>query len=365
MLDLRAAFADNYAGARDRFHEAARTRSLTVERQVHPTARGARGEELSCDIALFGDPDADALLLVTSAMHGVEGFCGSACQVALLRDDFAHTSMQRSRVAVLFAHAVNPYGFSHLRRTNEDNVDLNRNFRDFGVAPAANAVYASAHALLVPDAWPPTAENSAALAAYIARHGMARLQAILGSGQCEFADGLFYGGRAPAWSNAMLHDVLRRHGRNRKRLGWIDIHTGLGPWGHGEKVHSGPDDDATIARNRAWYGCDVTTVYDGTSTSAESTGVAYHAALAACPEAQYAGIVLEFGTRPLNDVVHALRADQWLANHPGTGEPLRGAIKRGMREAFHDGGEAWQGLVYGQARVAVLQALRGLAMSGG
>ena len=27
-------------------------------------------------------------------------------------------------------HALNPFGFAHLRRANEDNVDLNRNFVD-------------------------------------------------------------------------------------------------------------------------------------------------------------------------------------------------------------------------------------------
>ena len=49
----------------------------------------------------------------------------------------------------------------------------------------------------------------------------------------------------------MLRDVLQRQGRDRQRLGWIDFHTGLGPWGHGEKIHSGPDDAAAIARAKA------------------------------------------------------------------------------------------------------------------
>ena len=66
------------------------------------------------------------------------------------------------------------------------------------------------------------------------------------------------------------------------------------------------------------------------------------------------------GTQSLNDVLQALRAEQWLANHPDVGEPLRSAIKRRMRNAFYDDREAWQAIVYGQARVAVLQALRAL-----
>lgn len=360
MLELAAAFAQNYGEAREKFHEALRSRSLDVERHVHPTARGARDEALSIDVALAGDPTESGLLVLTSGMHGVEGFCGSGCQVALLRDPLMQAAVAESRVAVLFCHAVNPYGFSHLRRTNEDNVDLNRNFRDFGEPPPPNAGYAAVHPLLVPERWPPTPENSAAIGAYLAEHGMSRLQAVVSSGQSEYPDGLFYAGRAPAWSNTVLRDVLRRHGATRTRIGWIDFHTGLGAWGHGERIFSGPDDAAMMARARRWYGADVTTFYDGTSTSARLSGVSYHAALESCPHAENTGIGLEYGTLPLPDILQALRAEQWLANHPDAGEPERTAIKRRMRDAFYDDSPLWQAIVYGQARVAVLQALRAL-----
>jgi len=307
-----------------------------------------------------GNLDAAALLMLTSGMHGVEGFCGSGCQVALLRDDAVMSAIAQSGAAVLFHHAVNPYGFSHLRRTNEDNIDLNRNFRDFGVAVAPNAAYADVHPMILPDTWPPSSENSASIGDYMAKHGVARLQAVVSSGQADFPDGLFYAGRGPAWSNSVLRDVLRRHGDARARLGWIDFHTGLGPWGHGEKIFSGPDHAPMLARARAWYGVDVTTFYDGSSTSAKLTGVAYHAALDSCPNVEFTGIALEYGTRPLLDTLQALRAEQWLNNHPDVGEPMRGTIKRQMRNAFYDDSEAWQAIVYGQARVAVLQALRAL-----
>jgi len=363
MIDIAAGFAADYAEARAKFHDAARGCGLTVERAIHPSARGARGEELSVDLALLGDADAASLLLLTSGMHGVEGFGGSGCQVLLLRDETVRAVVGRSDVAVLLCHAVNPYGFSHLRRTNEDNVDVNRNFRDFSRPQAPNVAYAEVHAAVVPATWPPTADNAAAIAACVGKYGPTRLQAIVSSGQCEFADGLFYAGRGPTWSNTVLRDVLRRYGARRERLAWIDFHTGLGPWGHGEKIHSGPDDAAMLARAKSWYGGDVTTFYDGTSTSAALTGVSFQAALDACPDAEYTGIALECGTLPVNDVFQALRADQWLANHPESGEPARGAIRRRMRDAFYDDSDAWKAIVYGQARVAVLQALRGLERS--
>jgi hypothetical protein len=360
MLDIPAAFAADYAEAREKFLQVARLRSLPVEEHRHPTARGVNGEVLAMDIAVLGDPRAATMLLLTSAMHGIEGFCGSGCQVALLRDDMVHATLAHSGVAVVLCHAVNPYGFSHLRRVNEDNVDVNRNFRDFSQPIAPNDGYASVHAIVVPEEWPPTRANAEALAASAARHGVDGLQTIITSGQSEFHDGVFYAGRAPVWSNTLLRDVLQRHGAHRRALGWIDFHTGLGPWGHGEKIYSGPNDAPTIARARAWYGSDVTSFHDGTSTSAPLTGVASKAAIDACPGVTFTGIALEFGTLPLNQMLQALRADQWLANHPAAAGTLRSAIKRQMREAFYDDSLAWQAMVYGQARTAVLQAVRSL-----
>ncbi|HEX6794820.1 MAG TPA: M14 family metallopeptidase [Casimicrobiaceae bacterium] len=354
------AFASTYREARGKFVEAATGRHLSLESQVHPSAMGAEGEELAIDVAHLGDPDSASLLVLLSGMHGVEGFCGSGCQVALLRDDAVIAAIARARVAVLFCHAINPYGFSHVRRVNEDNVDLNRNFRDFSTTIAPNADYASVHSMVVPATWPPSAENTAQILDYVGRHGVLALQAAVSRGQSDFPDGLFFAGREPAWSNVVLRDILKRHGARRKRIGWIDFHTGLGAWGHGEKIHSGPDDAAMIARNRAWYGCDVTTFYDGSSSSAQLTGVSFHAALASCPHAEFTGIGLEFGTRPYQEVFQALRAEQWLANHPGEGAALRAPIKRQMRDAFHDDSDAWKAMVYGQARVAVLQAVHAL-----
>ena len=88
------------------------------------------------DVARDGHPSADKLLIVSSACHGVEGFCGSGVQVAALHDARVARARARRGVAVLYVHALNPYGFSHIRRTTHENVDLNRNFHDFTQAAA-------------------------------------------------------------------------------------------------------------------------------------------------------------------------------------------------------------------------------------
>jgi hypothetical protein len=360
-MDIARHFAATYVEARDRFHAAARARGLEVRQFVHPSARGAEGEELSMDVAVLGRADAPGLLVMLSGTHGAEGFCGSGLQVALLRDDAVVSAVVKAGAAVLFVHALNPYGFSHLRRTNEDNVDLNRNFRDFSVPAAADAAYAEVHPFIVPAAWPPTADNERRIADYVARHGAGALQAAITGGQTSFADGLFYGGVRPAWSNTTLRGLLREHGRGRRALGWLDFHTGLGPRGHGEKIYAGRDVEADIARTKAWWGDDVTSFFDGTSTSAPLTGVNYNAAYDEVPQAAFAGIALEYGTLPFTEVLQALRADQWLENHPAAPAAVRAQIKRQVRDAFYCDADDWKAQVHTQARTATLAAVVRLA----
>ena len=239
--------------------------------------------------AFVGKPGARNLLLLISGTHGVEGFCGSGCQVALLHDAAFLKAVELAKVEVLMLHALNPYGFSHLRRVNEDNADLNRNFVDFGSPLPVNTAYAEIHELLLPASWPPSAATEAKLAAWVAANGAKAYQAAVSGGQYQFPSGMFYGGKAPTWSNLVLRVVLREHAAKRERLGWIDFHTGLGPRGHGEKIYAGTDSAADIARTKSWWGADVTSFFDGSSTSAPLTGINGAAARDECPHDRVRG----------------------------------------------------------------------------
>lgn len=360
-MSCAEAFGTSYAEARAKFRAAAAARGIGVQAHVLPGARGAQGEELATDVALLGVRDAERLLIVTSGTHGVEGFCGSGCQVALVADDAFCAAVAKAGIGVLFVHAINPHGFSHLRRVNEDNVDLNRNFRDFTVPIPRNEAYAEVHGFMLPSTWPPDERARAALGAYVRARGAAALQAAVSGGQCDYPDGLFFGGKGPTWSNRTVRAVLREHASKAKRLVWIDVHTALGPWSHGEKIYAGHDDPAMLARTRAIFGADVTSFYDGTSTSAKVAGVVCQAAIGECAGAEFAGIGLEYGTRPVDVVFDALRADHWLALHPEAPGELRASIKQAMLGAFYDDSVEWQARILAQARVAAVQALAGLA----
>lgn len=353
-------FAQSYREAREKFLAAAAARGLVVTSHAHPL-RGRDGEALAMDVALDGPADAQAVMVLSSACHGVEGFCGSGAQVALLGDGTLQAQARAAGVALLYVHGLNPYGFSWWRRTTQENVDLNRNFHDFTKPLPRNVGYDQIAHLLIPATWPPDLAVSEGLERFVATQGFPAFQTAVSGGQYDHPQGLFYGGREPTWSHRTIRQVLRDHAGRCRRLGWIDFHTGLGPNGHGERIFACRDDDQALARARAWWGNQVTSIYDGSSTSALLTGMMWLAAYEECPQAEYTGIALEYGTLPTNEVIDALRADQWLELHPEAGASQREAIKRRMRDAFYTDTDAWKQAIVEQALDATRLGIRGLS----
>jgi predicted deacylase len=363
MMGVVEAFSASYAEARVKFLEAAATAGLTIESHNHPQL-GRDGEALAMDVARDGAADASRLLIVSSACHGVEGYCGSGAQVFALHDGEWLSKARADGVAVLYIHALNPFGFSHIRRATHENVDLNRNFQDFSKPLPANEAYREIAELLLPQVWPPDAQNAAAIASYIETRGMPAFQAAFSRGQHEFPRGLFFGGTAPTWSNQTLRRVLRQHASKAKQVAWIDLHTGLGPSGLGERIFACADDAAALKRARQWWGTNgatpVTSIYDGSSTSAFLTGLMWMALVQECPNVEYTGIAMEYGTVPMIDVSYALRAEHWLNNHPEAPADQASQIRQQMMAAFYTDTDAWKGQVIAQARQAMFQAVDGL-----
>lgn len=367
MISPQDGFSPSYARARVKFLEAAAAAGMAIRSHNHPLL-GKEGETLAMDVALDGPFNAEKLLIVSSACHGAEGFCGSGVQVFAAHDEAWRQHAREAGVAVLYIHALNPHGFSFLRRVTHENVDINRNFQDFTQTLPVNAAYASIHDVLLPDTWPPSAENEAAIQSYIAEQGLAGFQAAVSQGQYAFPDGLFYGGTSPTWSNATLRQVLRDQGRSAQQIAWIDLHTGLGPSGHGERIFASRDDPAAMQRARAWWGgggsTPVTSIYDGSSNSAFLTGLMWGAIFEECPQAEYTGIAMEYGTLPFPEILQALRADHWLHQHPAAPPALQAQIHQGMRDAFYVDTDEWRAQIVVQARQAMFQAVDGLALSG-
>ncbi len=364
-MNAEACFSNNYEEARKRFLALAINRGATLTSDVHPMP-GRSGELLALDVAVLGQPDATRRLLVSSGCHGIEGFCGAGVQMAALSDSALLAKAREADVTLIFAHALNPYGFSHLRRVTQENVDLNRNFIDFAKPLPSNDGYAALHEVLIPAEWPPTAQNISDLARLFAAHGLRAIQQAVSSGQYTIQDGLFYGGSAPTWSRLAVQRMLRDHARTAAHLGWIDLHSGLGPSGHGERISADvtSKNEASRARAERWWSSEGRTPLKGvdknTSVSAKLTGTVGNAALEACPNTAVTKLTIEFGTVPILQVLHALRAEQWLALHADADQTSHQSIKQLMLDAFYVNTPEWKTQVVTQGLNAIEQGIVGL-----
>lgn len=356
--DAEAYFSQSYGEAREAFLAACAGKAIEVESIRHPDETAPDGGGLYTDVAWTGPEKPNLLVGVSSGTHGLEGFCGSACQAGMLREGVFDSLPDG--VAVMLVHAMNPYGFAHLRRVNEDNVDLNRNFVDHeaGHYPDSSA-YSEIHALVAPpDFGEKREEWAAATMAWIADHGLEKFQAAVSGGQYEHPDGLFYGGRAPVWSNRTWTGLVRDRMAGIPRVRLIDIHTGLGPYGHGEKLGLG--DGSAVKRARAIWGDDVTDLQAGASVSAIVTGDVSTPVYDILPAAgtEPTAMALEFGTTDPVSVLGALQVDNWLHMHGGMAKPGAAEAKREVRDAFYADRADWKRSVFAQAKTAVEQALK-------
>lgn len=337
----RSSFPQNYAHSRDSFRALCAEKGIKVMSWPHPRGKGRQGESLAVDVAVIGPQPARRVLAVSCATHGIEGFCGAGVQAALLQARL-YQSLAPGITLVLI-HALNPYGFSHLRRTNEDNIDLNRNFIDHRQPHPENQAYDRIHRMLAPGDWhgPQWRAAEAALASFVAERGWPALQAAVSGGQYDHPDGLFFGGRYPAWSNTVWRDIIKTVADGADYFAGLDFHTGLGQRGHCELISGAAANSDEHRLAMALFGDSI--VFPGISSTAPASQGHMSASLAGIlPHTKSALVVAEFGTVPFAQILEVLRADNWLHVH---GDPFSAQgerIKTEMRDAFFCDADDWK-----------------------
>jgi hypothetical protein len=359
--DPVSCFSSKYGEARQKFLDAVKESGLMLTTHINPH-KGAEGEELATDVAWAGSVLNDRVLIVQSATHGVEGFCGSGIQVGLLRSGV--WKEVPAGIALVFVHAVNPYGFSWLRRVNEDNVDLNRNFVDhFTRNYPDNPGYRELRDLICPTDWTEESqkENRATLEAWGDAHGAMALQSAISSGQWWDKEGVFYGGQTHTWSNKLLGIVARGHCAVAKQVAMIDLHTGLGPYGYGEIINGHKAGEIGYERAKQWYGSETTSNEEGNSSSAIVHGDTACNYIDQVPNAAVTSITLEYGTRPLDEVLGSVRADNWLHVHGKLDSAQGRTIKGQIRDAFYQEKDDWKRMVHERGIDVFRRTVKGLA----
>ncbi|MDA2916827.1 M14 family metallopeptidase [Nitrospinae bacterium AH_259_B05_G02_I21] len=354
-------FSSDYKEARANFLDACNEAGANVESYKNPNTT-PEGEPLYTDVAVLGKGDARVSLALGSGTHGVEGFCGSGIQNGLLREGLS--SRLSPDLNVIMIHAINPYGFAHLRRFNEDNIDLNRNFVDHSKPYPQNPDYEALADAIAPAVYSAQTVKEAIkrLMSYGEEYGHAALQAAISGGQYSHPQGLFFGGQFETWSNKTFRTIVQGYLSSATRVAFIDIHTGLGPHGYGEIILDDPTGSPAYEYAVAWWGDRTKSTKAGESVSIELSGTVKHALSEMLPNAEHIGVTLEFGTVPYEEVFQALQAENWLYHHGGEDNPLGKEIKAEMRRVFYPDTDDWKALVWDQGKEVVAQALAGLSI---
>jgi hypothetical protein len=367
MPPVASFFSQSYAEARERFLAAAETAGAhLVDTYPHPL-KGPDGGALATDVAWLGPRDAKKLLVMISSTHGIEGYCGSGCQISWLANRHYHRDGTPDVAAVLI-HAINPHGFAHGRRVTEDNVDLNRNFVDFTQPLPRNPDYEALQEHVNPSQWTPDvlARADAAIAAFYKMPNTDFVPKAVHRGQYVNAKGTFYGGSQPTWSRRTFEAIAAKWLKGASDLCAIDYHTGLGPLGFGDLYYGGGIGEGM---SRQWFD-HVTPSVELVEAARKDPamhipgsigGTLSRSLVGALPQARVTAGGIEYGTLPVRDVLGSLRADNWLHAHGDPASPMGRDIKAKVREAFYPSIFEWKVMVTSRSNDVLRQALAGLA----
>ena len=354
-------FSTTYTQARHRFRHAAEAAGAAVH--SYPVNVRDR-DDLTVDVAVIG-PDTAPAVVTSSAVHGIEGFFGSAVQLGLL--DQLRQPPVEPRVRHVLIHGVNPYGFDRLRRFNEENVDLNRNFLRNGAAfNGASDGYAHLNKFLNPES-PPSRMDLFRLRAvwHICRHGLQPLKQAVAGGQYDYPKGIFFGGHRPSQSAQIVFEHCDAWIGKSEPVAHIDFHTGLGPFGTYKLLLEEEADEAAHAWYTETFGPEhVEPADDPHATAYPVTGVFGAWLQDHFSDRTYRFVAAEFGTYSIIRVLEAVRSEN-RAHHFGAKESaIYQSAKAELLECFCPKDKRWRRQAVASGLNIIRQAETALAITG-
>jgi hypothetical protein len=314
------------------------------------SARSPSATSLSIDIGWLGSETPQHVLLHSSGIHGVEGFAGSGIQLQLL--DRLPSLSKNS--ALILVHVLNPFGMAWIRRANENNVDLNRNFLADGQYRGCPPNYSRVDSFLSPKTKPNHDFFLIKSALMIRRFGLTPLVQAIGGGQYEYPQGLFFGGKKLEEGLQKYYAFLQERLRAAQKVLAIDVHTGIGRFGRDMLIVERPHYEYL----RRAFGRRVTLSEPKHGPAYRIRGGLHNLLSHAMPEADFHFIGQEFGTYNPIKVLHRLREEnRW--HHFGTGSPDH-STKQELKEAFYPRSKQWRRRVLSRGRAVVELGLRTL-----
>ena len=361
---LKLYFQESYEDCRKNFlKSAAQTgkthKNVRIGRFLIPSNKA---QDLSMDYMYIPALKSDRLMVLSSGIHGIEGFAGSAMQIMFLKEILP--LLGRERPSFLLLHAVNPFGFKHNRKVTENNVDLNRNS---DLSPELfnnkNEGYKEFNALLNPTEKVDLDRMGNRFfflrAVYnIAVNGMVKLREAALRGQYEYRPGIYFGGQDFEPQIKQLQPFLRKILKDYSFISAVDFHTG---YGERAKLHFFPNPPknnnirdamkALYAGYEVDYG-DSDNFYVVTGDFADFVGKIY-------PEKRFVPMTFEYGTMDSQTTSGAIKSiHNTILENQGTNYGYntkmdRKQVQNAFREMYYPSSKVWRTLILKQTRAVM------------
>ena len=256
------------------------------------------------NIYLPATEENENLIVLTTGVHGMEGYIGSVMLDVFF--DEIYPTLDTEDTGVLVVANVNPYGMKYMRRYNENNVDLNRNFiidwDNFDLA--SNKDYPEVKEFLQPESkignalWHEVGFYLS-LATEALTKGADKVSDALLTGQYEYAEGVYYGGngdeKSTTYLKGVFNDCLEGEYEN---IVHIDIHSGYGPR-YNMVIFNSVYETMTEAETKKAFGYDYVISHDSESfyaTTGDTTDFFYRLAEKKNTDKELFSTCFEFGT---------------------------------------------------------------------
>lgn len=256
------------------------------------------------NIYLPSNKEKKNLIVLTTGVHGMEGYIGSVMLDVFFEE--IYTTIDRDTTGVLVVANVNPYGMKYMRRYNENNVDLNRNFiidwDDFDLS--SNKDYPEVKEFLQPEGkignalWHEVGFYLN-LGKEAITKGADKVSDALLTGQYEYPQGVYYGGKGDEKSTTYLKGVFEDClDGDYENIVHIDIHSGYGPR-YNMVIFNSVFDKMTEEETKKAFGYDYIIAHDSESfyaTTGDTTDFFYRLAEKKETEKELFSTCFEFGT---------------------------------------------------------------------
>ncbi len=307
------------------------------------------------------------LLILTSAVHGVEGYVGSAIQQMALKELIKDVNLDD--LGLLVIHGINPFGFKNNRRFTENNVDLNRNSSvDTDLYSSVNQGYSDLYTFL-------NQKEKVNLTSFsnfffqitaiqkIVKHSMGSLRQAVMQGQYQYENGIYFGGKALEPSVQAVTPLIQKTAAKYDMVFNIDLHTGYGTNGTLHLFPSPLKDakkKATIENIFEGYhidwgdGDDFYTVTGDFATYIGNT----------IPEKNFLTMTFEFGTLDTQTTMGSIRAlhnvmiENQGGQHGYASQKDETKVKSRYLQGYYPSSKTWRSKALHDARQALILALK-------